>query len=91
MRGVGGVKSAAKRIVGRDGVKGTQLTWKEKRDAREAAARAKREAEQARQRAETKRKDEERRKKQPGKVAKAAGAILAAADKLYWDKKKWGF
>ena len=82
-----GVKRATKRIVG----KGTQLTWKEKRDAREAAARAKREAEQARQRAETKRKDEERRKKQPGKVAKAAGAILAAADKLYWDKKKWGF
>ncbi len=89
------VKKVRMKNIGRwgHGVKKikTQPTWKEKRDAREAAARAKRAAEKARWRAERKRKEEEAKKKQPGKVGKAAGAVIAAANKLYWDKKKWGF
>jgi septal ring factor EnvC (AmiA/AmiB activator) len=69
----------------------TQPAWKVKSDAREAAARAKRAAEQERRRAERKRREEKKKKKQPGKIGKAAGAVIAAANKLYWDKKKWGF
>ena len=39
----------------------------------------------------TKRKDEKAKKKQPGKIGKAAGAVIAAANKVFWGKKKWGF
>ena len=57
----------------------------------QAQKRKEEEERKRREEEERKRKEEEAKKKQPGKIGKAAGAVIAAANKVFWGKKKWGF